>query len=315
VFAKEFRATDSAWGVPVLARLVRTLCRAASEADAAAAAAGRKPEKQRDAGPQLMAVFPATFGASLREKKLATLMVVNAAFKLYFKLNTLRLCKNMIQSVEARNALPLADYSVAQQVAYRFYTGRLAVFDENYGKADADLSFAFARCLARARANRALILRYLLPVKLLLGQLPAASLFLEFPALGCYAPLVHAVRCGDIRALDAALEENQEAFIRQGTYLLVEKLRSGVYRTLVKRIAAVQRERDPARASQLPVALFQRALAWLGVEMEADECECVLANLIFRKYIKGYLSHKQRTLVLSKVAPFPPLSTCGADEA
>jgi len=126
---------------------------------------------------------------------------------------------------------------------------------------------------------------------------------------------VHAVRCGDIRALDAALEENQEAFIRQGTYLLVEKLRSGVYRTLVKRIAAVQRERDPARASQLPVALFQRALAWLGVEMEADECECVLANLIFRKYIKGYLSHKQRTLVLSKVAPFPPLSTCGADEA
>ena len=360
-FAKEFRSMDTAWGVPVLTRLVRTLCRAAAAADAAAVAAGRAAERQRDAGPQLMAVFPAAFGASLREKKLATLSVVNAAFKLYFKLNTLRLCKNMIQSVEARSALPLSDYPVAQQVTYRFYTGRLAVFDENYAKADADLSFAFGRCLGRARHNRALILRYLLPVKLLLGVLPAGSLFSEFPELGCYAPLVRAVRCGDVRALDVALEEQQEAFIRQGTYLLVEKLRSGVYRTLVKRIHAAQREREPAKAFQLPIALFQRALLWLGVEMELDECEvrarrarrrkigggaadrrdsvwpprdgcsrrrvtrarltrpsllcqCVLANLIFRKYIKGYISHKQRVLVLSKANAFPPLATISSSE-
>ena len=121
--------------------------------------------------------------------------------------------------------------------------------------------------------NRALILRYLLPVKLLLGQLPCDSLFAQFPQLACYRPLVRAVRCGDVRSLNQALEEHQEAFIRQGTYLLVEKLRSGVYRTLIKRVQAVHREREPAKAFQVPIQLFQRALAWLGVEMEVDECE------------------------------------------
>lgn len=275
VFARDFRSSDSAWGVPVLCQLVRGLRRAADGADTAARAAGRKPSSLEDAGRQLQSVFPATFGASLREKRLATLFVVNSAFKIYFALNTLRLCKNMILSVEARNALPLADYPLAQQVTYRFYTGRLAIFDESYSKAAADLSFSLQHCLARSRANRARILRYLLPVKLLLGQLPRdpQRLFADFPELQAYTAVAAAVRTGDVRALNGALEAHQEAFIREGTYLLLEKLRSGVYRTLVKRIHLVLRATEPAKAHLLHISLFQRALAWLGVEMDIDECE------------------------------------------
>jgi hypothetical protein len=37
--------------------------------------------------------------------------------------------------------------------------------------------------------------------------------------------------------------------------------------------------------------------------------ECILVNLIFRKYVKGYISHKNRVLVLSKQEPFPKLSS------
>jgi nuclear mRNA export protein PCID2/THP1 len=51
-----------------------------------------------------------------------------------------------------------------------------------------------------------------------------------------------------------------------------------------------------------------------GVEMDLDECECVLANLIYRKYVKGYISHKARTLVLSKQQPFPPLNSITFDD-
>lgn len=36
--------------------------------------------------------------------------------------------------------------------------------------------------------------------------------------------------------------------------------------------------------------------------------ECIVANLIFQKYVKGYISHKLRTVVLSKQDAFPPLS-------
>ena len=42
--------------------------------------------------------------------------------------------------------------------------------------------------------------------------------------------------------------------------------------------------------------------------MDIDEVECVVANLIFRKFIKGYISHKSRVVVLAKNAPFPPLT-------
>lgn len=50
---------------------------------------------------------------------------------------------------------------------------------------------------------------------------------------------------------------------------------------------------------------FCSALSWLGVDMEADEVECVLANLVFQGKIKGYLSHEKRTLIVSKADPFP----------
>ena len=42
-------------------------------------------------------------------------------------------------------------------------------------------------------------------------------------------------------------------------------------------------------------------------EVELSEVECMVANLIFQGYVKGYISHKHATLVLSKKDPFPKL--------
>lgn len=52
---------------------------------------------------------------------------------------------------------------------------------------------------------------------------------------------------------------------------------------------------------------FQNALAWQDAAMDMDEVECIVANLIFRRYIKGYISHKNLVVVISKVDAFPPL--------
>ena len=40
----------------------------------------------------------------------------------------------------------------------------------------------------------------------------------------------------------------------------------------------------------------------------AAELQCILANLIYRKYIKGYIAYKPRVLVLAKTGAFPDLS-------
>ena len=70
------------------------------------------------------------------------------------------------------------------------------------------------------------------------------------------------------------------------------------------------------------------ALELHGVEADADEVECMVANMVFRVrlilafnvfsrfetdgvcaqgFIKGYISHEKQTVVLAKTNPFPNL--------
>lgn len=51
---------------------------------------------------------------------------------MYFRLNTLRLCKNLINAVNSRQFMPFEEFPASQRVTYKYYTGRLAIFDENY---------------------------------------------------------------------------------------------------------------------------------------------------------------------------------------
>ena len=61
-------------------------------------------------------------------------------------------------------------------------------------------------------------------------------------------------------------------------------------------------------APDLCAGNFHEALRWMQDEwyQELDECECLVCNLICRNYIKGYVSHAQGVVVLSKQNPYPP---------
>jgi hypothetical protein len=60
---------------------------------------------------------------------------------------------------------------------------------------------------------------------------------------------------------------------------------------------------------QVPLVLFQAALAAQGVQRDMDEVLCLVANLIFRGFVKGYISYKLKVVVVSKDTPFPPYSS------
>ena len=81
--------------------------------------------------------------------------------------------------------------------------------------------------------------------------------------------------------------------------MLVEKCKTVCYRNLFKRLSLVLQK------SQIPLAAIARALDFLGMRLDTDEIECILANLIYRGYVKGYIAHNKRYLVLSKKDPFP----------
>ena len=135
-----------------------------------------------------------------KDKKLAALDIVNVSIKIYFRLNTLRLCKNLIRTVDSRQFAAFDMFPASQRVTYKFYVGRLAVFDENYVRggcarrlaprpmppeariwaapsqrcpclaacvqleAQESLEYALQHCHKQAQRNKALVLKYLVPV-------------------------------------------------------------------------------------------------------------------------------------------------------
>jgi nuclear mRNA export protein PCID2/THP1 len=63
------------------------------------------------------------------------------------------------------------------------------------------------------------------------------------------------------------------------------------------------------QSHQLRFRDFEAALEGItGQPTDMDEVECILANLIFKGYMKGYMSHQKKVLVVSKAQPFPQIT-------
>ena len=283
-----------------------------------------------------------------RSKKRGALYLIVQLFKIYFRLNTLALCKKCMNIVESRTFPPFDSFPLSHRVTYRYYTGRLAMFDTDYAKAAAHLSFVFTHLPAGDDANRKRVLAFLVPVKLLRGLLPGDALLARYGLGAPYAPLCRAVRNGDVRAFNASLRAHEALFIRQGVYLVLAQLRLLVCRSLCRAVHAAHgaavAARGAGRANVVPVALFVKALRWAGgfedalggepdakrarvegggdggggggagagagdpTQDELDEAECLLTNLIYKKYLRGYISHAKMMLVTAQDNVFPGLN-------
>lgn len=316
-FLRVFREDEGAWVVQPMHSVVHNLRAIAENADAEARAQGKKATRLGDCGDQLRKCFSVSLQApNNKDKKLAALDIVNVSIKIYFKLNTLRLCKNLIRTVDSRQFAAFDAFPASQRVTYMFYKGRLAIFDENYAEAQDTLTYALGHCHPAAQRNRARIIKYLVPVGLLLGKLPSTKLQEQYRSvLQLYEPLMKAMRTGDIGLFYSTLNEHQSAFIRDGTFLLLEKLQAAVQRRLLRRVWAVHAEVDPPRTAQIPLEWYRRAFEVCGVSIEMDEVECIGVNLIFRRYVRGYIAHRSKIMVVAKTNPFPPLEQASITES
>jgi hypothetical protein len=45
-----------------------------------------------------------------------------------------------------------------------------------------------------------------------------------------------------------------------------------------------------------------------GIDVAVEEAECIIANMIYRGYVKGYISHEKQMVVLAAKDPFPSLA-------
>ncbi|KAK2578551.1 hypothetical protein KPH14_012231 [Odynerus spinipes] len=234
-------------------------------------------------------------------KRWGMLALVNQLLKVYFRINKLHLCRPLIRAIESS---PYKDhFALAQQITYKFFVGRKAMFDSDYKTADEYLTYAFEHCHKHSHKNKRLILTYLVPVKMLLGYMPKKTLLEKYNLMEFWE-LVESVKKGDLRSLEGVMAKHETFFIGAGIYLIVEKLKLIAYRNLFKKVYLV------LNTHQIPVQSLLSALEMHGIEdIDMDETECLVSNLIYEGKIKGYISHQHKKLVISKQNPFPILST------
>jgi len=51
--------------------------------------------------------------------------------------------------------------------------------------------------------------------------------------------------------------------------------------------------------------MFHTALRMSGLDLPEEEAECLLANQIYRNFIRGYISHEKQMVVLASANTFP----------
>jgi nuclear mRNA export protein PCID2/THP1 len=294
---------DSNWVIPVLVRVSNDLRTVAGVADAAKGDVNN--QCLRECLNSLTKGFTAvakdrTPVSDPSSKKLAIFAVTNVLFKVYFKLNTLQLCGKLINVVEGPGGIMdnLRLFPVCDVVMYKYYIGRLKMFEDKYEEARQCLRFALKHCPKTCLRNRQRILASLVPIEICLGVMPSEAVGRVY-GLHELLTLGNAVRLGDLRTFEQVMSTCQRSFIRVGVYLVLEQAKIIAYRCLAKRIYTL------TASTRLNLASFEQAMQWMGETADLDEIECILANLIFQGKIKGYLSHQKRYLIVSKADPFP----------
>ncbi|KAL2056660.1 hypothetical protein ABVK25_003054 [Lepraria finkii] len=325
-----------AWTLPVLYMAGKHLRIFAIKADEAAAANGGddtfntgdirediagdfdKNQKLEDAARVINRMFTLCISdrAPLEEsRKWGLYYTANLQFKTYFKLNSPSLCKNVIRALGAgRTDMPDLDaFPRSHVVTWKYYVGVLRFLEEDYAGAEESLTSAWHMCHRSATRNIKLILTYLIPTCLLTRQLlPSPRLLAPYPRLAeLFTPLVDAIRSGALSTFDAALADGEAEFVKRRIYLTLERGRDMCLRNLLRKVyLAAGMDEEGKRRTRIRVDEFGAAirLGERGVEgenLENDEVECMVANMIYKNLIKGYISRAHGMVVLSKNGAFP----------
>lgn len=237
-----------------------------------------------------------------QSKKLGALLIINTLMRIYFLLHNLRLCRNLIKYTEGNQATLrkyMKRYPKSQRLLYEYYVGRVELFEGSFESARKRLLYVFEKCPKEEKKRKKMVLIYLIPLQLLHSILAKMELLVKYDVLE-FKGIIAAMKQGDINMLEEELGKNQAFFIHHGIFLLLEKLKVVTYRNLIRMV-----HKGLKATSMLQLKAISTAFKLKGVAFDDDEMECMLANLIYDGYIKGYVSHKHKVVVLSTKNPFP----------
>lgn len=300
----EIMSTQDAWALPVLLKLCEDLRLIARVADQQMKQNNRKATLLEAAEPILKRAFTVVNNdrrpVSEDSRRVGVLGMMNQLLRVYFTINNLGLCNNVIRTTTQASFPSFEEFPLPHRVTFKFFEGRYRLYEDKYAEAVTSFLYALARVPPHLRQHRRRILAFLIPAQILTGRLPSRHTLDHFNIVW-YKDIVEAIRTGNVGQFEAAVTRYEDFFIKSALYLAVEKMKSLVYRALVRRVTMTIDQNKIALEDVL------KAMRLCGLESSRDDAECMLSNLIFKGFIRGYISHKIGYLVLSKKTAFPPV--------
>ncbi|SMN19349.1 similar to Saccharomyces cerevisiae YJR084W CSN12 Protein that forms a complex with Thp3p [Maudiozyma saulgeensis] len=271
-------------------------------------------------------------------------MFINLEFKIYHWLENRDMVKNLVKVVKSRQEdrfepLMSCEKSLcskynAQEVTYNYYMGQYyGCIENDYETAFIYLNRALFGCDTQYLTQMNQILILLVPFGLLsrrifVGDPLMLQIYDKYMNLNkisnegygthqwmCnkyYHSIIKCYQTGNLTKFDNILSnrEFEIFFLKNGVYVAMQLLRERILLRLVELVYQIN-----GNASILP---FELILIGMKIQSNSEnesisesinELECELACLISKGLIKGYLSHGNKCMVVSKTNPFPKLSS------
>ncbi|KAH7916232.1 hypothetical protein BJ138DRAFT_1139900 [Hygrophoropsis aurantiaca] len=301
--------SNTGWTLPALFSMLRDLRDLAYDADFHAKYNGQKSECMESAAGIVAKAFSNCMtdrtSSYNDSRRWGIYYVVGLVLKCYFRVKRISLSKNILRALNANPDVPaLSLYPRSHQVTYRYYLGMISFLNEDYAKAEQELTLAFYHCHCGAKINQERILYCLIPLRILRGHLPSQELMQRFPVLNeLFAQFISAIRVGDISSYDAALDKWERKLVELNLWLTLEKARELCIRGLFRRVWVAAE-----KGTRIPVSMFHCSLRISGINVAQDEAECLVANMIYKGYMRGYISHEKQMVVLASTNAFPRLA-------
>lgn len=300
--------SNTGWTLPTLFALLRDLRDLAHDADNYAKYNSQKSECMENAAGVLAKAFSNCMtdrsSPYAESRKWGVYYVVGLVLKSYFRVKRISLSKNILRALEANQDVPpLSHYPRSHQVTFRYYIGMLSFLNEDYEKSERELTLAFYHCHLETHSNQERILTYLIPLRILRGHLPTAELLQRFPVLDeLFSPFIACMRNGDLGAYDAALDKWERRLVELNLWLTLERAREICIRGLFRRTWIATE-----KSTRVPISMFYCALKLRGgdADVSEEEAECLVANMIYKGYMRGYISHEKQMVVLAATNTFP----------
>ncbi|KAK6461579.1 hypothetical protein DFJ63DRAFT_185932 [Scheffersomyces coipomensis] len=279
-----------------------------------------------------------------KSKRIDIYYLLANLIRIYFKMNKLELAKSLEKALlGARFQLPNPTTTIINKkysIIYLYYSSLLLLDEGEFLKSEQKLITCY-QILTNYSDNINLNLNQLKKILLLLlplrlynhGKYPKtdSDIWERFPDLNLIYKqnLFKSIIEGNIYQFNQSISKFETIFLNHHLYLLIELLRQQCYLNLFRKTYKIielesNESEDTTKQSQphiVPINAFQLAYEYsLNSQSEKqqqlqdqprifqtslDEIECLLATLITNGKVKGYLSHSNRCIVLSKNNPFP----------